>query len=276
MAVKSLLIAFIAGVLQGIFEWLPISSEGNLTLFLRAMGSQPEAALRFSLFLHAGTAIAATVYYRDELRGVLGVLPKWRPNSAFRDRQAELSFLVVATLASGIVGIIAYKTLDAVVNELAGGGFVALIGVLLIGTGILLRSADRFELGNRETPTLTDAVLVGGMQGLAILPGVSRSGTTAGTLLFRGYDGSDAFRLSFLLSIPAAAGAGALVVLETGGLPAVSPTMALVALATSAIVGYLTIDALLRVVERVSFWAVCVGIGTLAVLGGIFIFGLSL
>ncbi|SIR73433.1 undecaprenyl-diphosphatase [Haladaptatus litoreus] len=271
MVDKSLLIAIIAGILQGIFEWLPISSEGNITLFLRAMGSHPEAALQFSLFLHTGTAIAAGVYYRDELKRVLESLPEWRPNSAFQSRQAELSFLAVATVASGVVGLLAYKTLDAVVSELAGGGFVALIGVLLIGTGVLLRTANRFELGNRETPTLFDALLVGVMQGLAILPGISRSGTTAGTLLFRGYSGANAFRLSFLLSIPAAAGAGVLVFLDTGGLPTVEPTSAVVALATSAIVGYLTIDILLRIVERVSFWAVCIGIGIMALLGGIFI-----
>ncbi|WP_266081635.1 undecaprenyl-diphosphate phosphatase [Haladaptatus caseinilyticus] len=271
MSNNSLLVAIIAGVLQGIFEWLPISSEGNITLFLRAMGSQPEAALRFSLFLHAGTAIAAAVYYRGELEGVFKSIPEWRPDSAFQNRQAELSFLAVATVASGVVGLLAYKTLDAVVSELAGGGFVALIGLLLIGTGILLRTANQFQLGNRESPTLIDALLVGSMQGLAILPGVSRSGTTAGTLLFRGYNGSDAFRLSFLLSIPAAAGAGVLVVLETGGLPSVTPKAAVAALATSAVIGYLTIDILLRIVERVSFWAVCIGIGTMALLGGAFI-----
>ncbi|MCO8256368.1 undecaprenyl-diphosphate phosphatase [Haladaptatus sp. AB618] len=274
MVDTSLVIAFVTGILQGIFEWLPISSEGNITLFLRAMGKQPEAALQFSLFLHLGTAIAATVYYRGEIQRVLESLPTWRPRSAFDERQAELSFIVVGTFASGIVGILAYATLDAVVSDLAGGGFVALIGVLLIGTGILLRTADRFELGNRETPTLRDAVLVGSMQGLSILPGVSRSGTTAGTLLFRGYDGVNAFRLSFLLSIPAAAGAGMLVVLKTGALPTVSLKAAVIAIGTSAVIGYLTIDALLRVVERVSFWAVCVGIGTLAVLGGVFLFTL--
>lgn len=274
MVDTSLVIAFVTGILQGIFEWLPISSEGNITLFLRAMGKQPEAAVQFSLFLHLGTAIAATVYYRDEIQRVLESLPTWRPRSAFDEQQAELSFIVVAMFASGIVGILAYFTLDAVVSDLAGGGFVALIGVLLIGTGILLRTADRFELGNRETPTLRDAVLVGSMQGLSILPGVSRSGTTAGMLLFRGYDGVNAFRLSFLLSIPAAAGAGMLVVLKTGALPTVSLKAAVIAIGTSAVIGYITIDALLRVVERVSFWAVCVGIGTLAVLGGVFLFTL--
>ncbi|WP_423987627.1 undecaprenyl-diphosphate phosphatase, partial [Haladaptatus sp.] len=108
MVDTSLVVAFVTGVLQGIFEWLPISSEGNITLFRRAMGKQPEAALQFSLFLHLGTAIAATVYYRDEIQRVLESLPAWRPRSAFDEQQAELSFIVVAMLASGIVGILAY------------------------------------------------------------------------------------------------------------------------------------------------------------------------
>ncbi|WP_227353200.1 undecaprenyl-diphosphate phosphatase [Haladaptatus salinisoli] len=271
MVDRSLLIALLAGVLQGIFEWLPISSEGNITLFLTAVGTAPEAAVRFSLFLHAGTAIAAAVYYRGELEDVLRELPRWRPPSAFEGDRAELTFLAVATVVSGVVGLLAYFTLYKIVPTLAGGGFVALIGVLLIGTGVLLRTVDSLDMGGRESPDLLDAVLVGAMQGIAIIPGVSRSGTTASALLFRGHDGPSAFRLSFLLSIPAAAGAGVLVVLDTGSLPAVEPGAAAVALAASAVVGYLTIDALMRVVERVSFWAVCIGLGSLAVLGGAFL-----
>ncbi|WP_135824580.1 undecaprenyl-diphosphate phosphatase [Halorussus ruber] len=287
---RSALIAVVAGALQGVFEWLPISSEGNITVFLTALGSSPEAAVQFSLFLHAGTALSATVYYRDELREVLGALPTWRPRSAFdpgepaapsggsaasnstgRPRTASerptLSFLGVATLASGVVGIAAYETLDHVVSALTGGAFVALVGVLLVLTGVLQRVADDFEFGGRESPDLIDAVLVGALQGLAILPGVSRSGTTASALLFRGHDGPSSFRLSFLLSIPAALGAGVLVLLDTG-IPSVAPTEAALALGTAAVVGYLTIDALMRVVERVPFWGVCIGLGALAMVGG--------
>ncbi|WP_135853687.1 undecaprenyl-diphosphate phosphatase [Halorussus salinus] len=272
---RSALVAVVAGALQGVFEWLPISSEGNITVFLTALGSSPEAAVQFSLFLHVGTALSATVYYRDELADVLGALPDWRPGSAFPDADrgdangetATLSFLGVATLASGVVGIAAYLTLETVVSALTGGAFVALVGVLLVLTGVLQRVADGFEFGGRHSPDLVDAVLVGALQGLAILPGVSRSGTTASALLFRGHDGSSSFRLSFLLSIPAALGAGVLVLLDTG-VPSVTPTEALLALGTAAVVGYLTIDALMRVVERVPFWGVCVGLGALAMLGG--------
>ena len=287
---RSALVAVVAGALQGVFEWLPISSEGNITLFLTALGSSPEAAVQFSLFLHAGTAVSAGVYYRDELRDVLGALPDWRPGRAFEpaepsaaggsvgsastaaptgthDEIPTLSFLGIATLVSGIVGIAAYATLETVVSALTGGAFVALVGLLLVLTGVLQRVADGFEFGGRESPDLVDAVLVGALQGLAILPGVSRSGTTASALLFRGHDGPSSFRLSFLLSIPAALGAGVLVLLDAG-VPEVAPTEALLALVTAAIVGYLTIDALMRVVERVPFWSVCIGLGALAMLGG--------
>jgi undecaprenyl-diphosphatase len=288
---RSALVAVVAGALQGIFEWLPISSEGNITVFLTAMGSSPEVAVQFSLFLHAGTALSAAVYYRDDLADVLSALPKWRPSNAFpspsaassagagtgaatatggsssADERATLSFLGIATLASGVVGIAAYATLETVVSELTGGAFVALVGGLLVLTGVLQRVADGFEFGGRESPDLVDAVLVGALQGLAILPGVSRSGTTASALLFRGHDGPSSFRLSFLLSIPAALGAGALV-LADAGVPAVEPLPAVLALGTAAVVGYLTIDGLMRIVERVPFWGVCVGLGALAIAGG--------
>jgi len=86
--------------------------------------------------------------------------------------------------------------------------------------------------------------------------------------LFRSYDPPTAFRLSFLLSIPASLGAAALTLVGAGGLPGISPMAAGVALAVSGAIGYLTIDVLLRIVERVPFWAVCVALGGLAIIGG--------
>lgn len=264
---RSLALALAVGLLQGVFEWLPISSEGQITLYLTVVEGLPvKAATRFSLALHAGTAVSALAYYRHEVRTVLARVPAWRPTTAF-ERTPELSFLVVATLVSALSGALAYALLDGLVSALTGGAFVALVGALLVATGLLQRVAAG-TLGNRTVPTVGDALLVGTLQGFAVLPGVSRSGATAGALLLRGYDGPSAFRLSFLLSIPAAAGAGVLVVL-TEGIPALAPATAGVALATSAVVGYLTIDALMWVVERVAFWGVCVALGGLALLGGL-------
>jgi len=262
------LLAVLLGVLQGIFEWLPISSEGNLTILLAAIGRSGESAVRLTLFLHVGTAISATVYYRERVLSVTRSLPRWRPDTAFDGPTADLSFVAVGTLAAGVTGVAAYLALASVVQALTGGAFVAAIGVALVATGLLQRTVADLDLGERTDPTLGDAVLTGAIQGLAILPGVSRSGVTISVLLFRRHDSRSAFDYSFLLSIPAALGAGALVVLDEGGLPHIAPVDAAIAVVASAVVGYLTIDALLSVVERVRIWAVCVGLGLLAIVGG--------
>lgn len=290
------LVAVIVGVVQGVLEWLPVSSEGSVALALTLVGNaSPEVAVQYALFLHAGTAVAATAYYRGDVWSLLRRLPQWRPRSAFDGDRAEITFLAVATLASALVGAVAYTVLEDLASELAGGAFVALIGALLIVTGVVQRvasdhNADAIADGagdaaladgtddapaagagadavTGQRPTLLDALLVGGLQGLALLPGVSRSGTTVSALLLRGHAGVNALRLSFLLSIPAAAGAGVLVLADTG-LPGIAPGAALLALVTSAVVGFLTVDALVRLVSRVAFWGVCVGFGALAVVGG--------
>jgi len=265
---ESLVVAVLVGILQGLFEWLPISSEGNITLVLTALGYAPDAAVGLSLSLHLGTAVAATAYYREEVATLLRRVPEWRPSHAF-DRSAEITFLVTATLVSGAVGVASYALLLDLATDVAGGLFVVGIGALLVGTGVLQRLADAVDVSRRKRPGLIDAVLVGVGQGVAILPGVSRSGTTVSALLLRGHDGEQSFRLSFLLSIPAALGAGVLATLDGGVFP--SQTVAAVALLVSAGVGYLAIAGLLRVVRRIAFWAVCVGLGVLAVVGGLLI-----
>lgn len=264
---RALLVAVVVGLVQGIFEWLPISSEGNVALALSVLGRSPEEAVAFALFLHVGTALSATLYYRGRIAELVRALPSLWPGGETAGEEATLGFLIVATVASGVVGIGAYETVIGLVSETGGGLFVVVVGVLLVGTGLFQRlSADR-AVETRRDPGLLDAVLVGAGQGLAILPGVSRSGTTTGLLLLRGYEESRSFELSFLLSIPAALGAGVLAFADTG-LQA-TPLAAAVALGVAAVVGYAAIDALLRVVERVAFWAVCVGLGGLAVVGGV-------
>jgi undecaprenyl-diphosphatase len=262
---ERLRVAVVVGLIQGVFEWLPVSSEGNVSLYLTVVEGLPsDAAVRYSLFLHAGTAVAALTYYRGDVRTLLAALG--HDAAPGRPVRAEAGFLLLATLVSGAVGVAAYLALTELVSAVAGGAFVALVGALLVATGLVQRLAAG-RLGERESPTLADAALVGVLQGLAVLPGVSRSGTTVSALLLRGYDAPVAFRLSFLLSIPAALGAGVLAVADAGLPASVAP--ALLALATSAVVGYATIGGLLRVVRRVAFWGVCVGLGALAVVGGV-------
>ena len=156
---RALLVAAVVGVVQGIFEWLPISSEGNVALALSVLGRSPEEAVAFALFLHLGTALSATVYYRERIAGLLRALPSWRPGGDGDD--ATLGFLAVATVASGVVGIGAYQTVIGLVSETGGGLFVVAVGVLLVGTGVFQRVSTDRAVETRTTPGLADAVLVG-------------------------------------------------------------------------------------------------------------------
>ena len=268
MTLSDLGIAVVAGAVQGIVEWLPVSSQGNLSLVLTLLGTDPAVAVQLALFLQVGTTLSAATYYRHEIRTALNAVPGWRPRNAYEGDNAIASYVVIASFMTGVVGIPLYIFAVDLAGQLTGGVFIAVIGLLLLATGALQLASESVSMGGHTAPTLTDSLLVGAVQGLAILPGISRSGMTTSVFLFRSYEPPAAFRLSFLLSIPASLGAAVLTLLSAGGLPGISPTAAVVALSVSALVGYLTIDALMRVVERVPFWAVCFGLGGLAIVGG--------
>ena len=268
MTTTDLAVALLAGIVQGVVEWLPVSSQGNLALVLTAVGVAPEQALQLALFLQVGTTLSAVTYYREEIRVAVTTLPGWRPKTAYKNTNALVSYLIVASGMTGLVGIPLYLFAVDLAGQLTGGVFIAVIGVLLILTGILQLKSEAVAMGGRDRPTFTDSLLVGAVQGVAILPGVSRSGVTTSALLFRSYDPPAAFRLSFLLSIPASLGAAGLTLAGAGGLPGISPAAAATALSVSTLVGYFTIDVLMRVVDRIPFWAVCFGLGGLAVVGG--------
>jgi undecaprenyl-diphosphatase len=265
----SVWIAIAVGAIQGVVEWLPISSEGGVSIVLTAIGASPAVAVQLSLFLHAGTGFAALAYYRGEIGEILADLRTWdRHTDPFTPETETTTFVIVATVVSALVAGGAYLTLLEAATELAGGAFIAVIGGLLVLTGLVQWVAERSGDGGDRSLGLLDPVLVGAGQGLAVLPGVSRSGTTASVLLLRGHSGERSFRLSFLLSIPAAFGASLLAIVELGGVPTADPVIAAVAVLTSAVVGYATIDVLMRIVRRLPFWQVCFGLGGLAILGG--------
>lgn len=264
----SLLVALAAGVIQGVFEWLPVSSEGNITLILTVLTSiSPENAVKFSLFLHAGTALSATAYYRKDILYLITSFGSWKTGFG-SDTDSKISFLIGSTVLSGVVAGVSYTLLISFASEIAGGIFIAIIGVLLILNGLVQHAAEDIDLQNRTAPDSLDTFLVGVLQGVAVLPGVSRSGTTVSALLLRGLNAESSLRLSFLLSIPASLGAG-LLTINNGTTSTI--TGGLVALFVSALMGYVTIDALMRFVERVEFWRVCVILGALSVLGGFLI-----
>jgi len=250
------------GVLQGVLEWLPISSKGNLVLLmLYFLGIDAATALELSIFLHTGTLLSAALYFRKELIGILSSLGG---GAAHNDSRRLLVFLFIATILTGITGfpLFLLAKATATIEE----GFIALTGIALILTGLLEKVGGRIR-GLRTTSNLgtEDAAVVGLAQGFSALPGVSRSGITTTVLLIRGFKGDEALRLSFLLSIPAVLSA------EIGttalyGLPHFSWDMLLFAVVAAFSSSLISIHVLMRLAKKTKLWLLCLVLGTLSLI----------
>jgi undecaprenyl-diphosphatase len=203
----------IASLLQGLLEWLPVSSEGQNVLFLISLIGDPELALSLSLLLHLGTAFAVLIYYRHLV--VKLITPKVSTQKTRELRR----ILFYATLGTGRSGYVLYRYLVEVIGGYSGSTIMALVGVFLILTGGLLYFSRRAG-GQREFHQFSNsmAFILGVIQGLAVLPGISRSGLNIASLLWLGTDQENDLFGSFLMSIPASLG---VVFLEavTGTLP---------------------------------------------------------
>jgi undecaprenyl-diphosphatase len=205
--------AVILGVIQGIAEFIPVSSSGHLAIF-ETLFQIKEPAVLYNVLLHVATLLSILVYYRNEIFQILRSLK----DEALRRRAlasvegsgpgARTALLiVVASVPTGLMGIAFQKKFEAMFGSPGTVGFMFLI------TGLLLFLADLVPLKTPlriEEMALPTAVLVGFAQGIAIAPGISRSGATIAALCLLGYGGKGAARFSFLLSIPAVAGAAVL------------------------------------------------------------------
>ncbi|TDA70534.1 MAG: undecaprenyl-diphosphate phosphatase [Clostridia bacterium] len=230
--------AIILGFVQGLTEFLPVSSSGHLVLFQRLFGLQ-EAALLFDVVLHLATLVAVLVVFYREFAGILR-----RPAS-------HLTWLLVAgTIPTGIIGLAFRDFFDRL---FASGQS---LGVEFIITGLVLWLAEsqrpRYNPKTMERISLLDAAFIGTMQGLAILPAISRSGLTIAGSLFRGLDRETAARFSFILSAPAILGAG---LVELRDLPAAASTSlpwfpALLGAVAAGVSGYLAIRFMIRLLSR--------------------------
>ena len=257
----SFLEPIILGIIQGITEWLPVSSEGIASLVMVSFFKKSLAdAVFFSLWLHLGTLLAALVYFWYDVKKIVKFIPAYikKPTS---NHYALTHFLVIATIMTGIVGIpLLLLGIDSI--DISGTLAIAVIGFFLLFTGVLqLLAHKRPQLQKQQTPAM--AGIVGFIQGFAVLPGLSRSGLTTATLLFARYDARQALRLSFLMSIP-------VVLLAQIGLVALDKIVfsvsSLIAVAVAFVVGLATLKALMAVAERVNFGWFCILLGLVSML----------
>ncbi len=256
--------AVLLGILQGVLEWLPISSQGNLVLFMVVfLGIEESQALGLSVYLHMGTLFSLLVYFRRVILDLMRALPHYGSRDEGSRENKLISFLLLATILTGIVGYPIFQL--AQTTTVLGEIFIGLIGAALILTGLLQKTMGRPGERTVQDIELTDSLLLGVLQGFSAFPGVSRSGITTSALLFRKFKGKFALTLSFLMSIPAILVAEIGLSLITGS-AGINTIDLIIGCGSSFVTGLISIHILLKVAQRIKFWAFCVAIGSLALL----------
>ncbi|SHI88622.1 undecaprenyl-diphosphate phosphatase [Parasporobacterium paucivorans] len=268
----NLLEAVFLGFVQGVAEFLPISSSGHLAIFENVFGLS-EVGMAFDILLHLGTLLAVfVVYWKDISRLIfdgIGIItdifmnayifsmskfrhgePDYRKIIRTKHRKFAL-LIIISTIPTGILGIV----FSSVVEKAAAGLLIP--GICLLITGVLLLISDTIEGGVKKVAgtKYRNAFLIGIVQGIAILPGLSRSGSTITAGLLSGFDRTYAVKYSFILSIPAILGAS---VLELGNLGSENLSSGdiinyLIGMLVAAIIGFISIKTMLVLIRKKKF-----------------------
>lgn len=250
--------AILLGLVQGLTEFLPVSSSGHLAITQHFLPGFDQPGLLFDVLLHAGTMAAVLLFFRKEV-GQLCTAYFRKDEKAATDRHV-LHMLILGSIPTAVIGLTFKDFFEGLFENLP------VIGAMLIVTACLLFLAGRVRRDGRgeEQINIIDALLVGIAQGAAIIPGISRSGSTIACLLLRGIDGETAARFSFLLALPAVGGATLLSLRDLQHVnPAELPAYAIGSL-VAFVTGLLAIRFLLAVVRnrRLSGFAVyCLLVG---------------
>jgi undecaprenyl-diphosphatase len=275
MTVIQLLYSIILGIIQGVSEWLPISSKTQIivssTYLLKLTFQQ---AYTFGLFMEIGTLAAAVIYFRKDLLKLVRVLA----GSKDRMQRKFFSYILIVTIITGLIGAPLYLIADSITGIVVGIPML-ILGLILLGDAALIRySRKRLEKGatsrKLENLTVKDYLLVGIMQGISSLPGVSRSGITTSTMLILDVEPEEAFRLSFTAGIFASAGAFILTLVVSrhnvgASIAAIGLTGLIVAIVTSTIISLFLIDFLLKVAGKQRIVYLTAALGVIAVASGL-------
>ena len=248
------------GIVQGLTEFLPVSSSGHLVIFQSFMNLK-ENTLAFDALLHLGTLVAVVIYFRTELMLVVGSIFRWLIRRE-KDKYSTLAvYLAAATVPAAAAGV-AFESLIGEAFE-----SLAVVGAMLLVTGAILWLAESRASGVKtlESMNLKDSLWVGLAQMAAILPGLSRSGATIAAGMWQGFERREAAKFSFLLSVPIILGAAAVSLRD--GLSVYSISIVAAAMAAAAISGFVAIAALMKLIQeqRLRLFSVyCFIMGSLA------------
>lgn len=256
--------ALIMGIVQGITEWLPVSSSGHLVIVQDLLELNSSESLVFDLVVHMGTLLAVVAYFRVELGRIVWSVIAWR--SAAGPDQAKLRrlglLLVIGTIPAAAVGVL-FK------GQIEGAFTIQLVGAaLLINAGILYAAWRFGSAGSRKEAGLIDSIVVGLFQVASIAPGISRSGSTIAGGMLRGLERETAAVFAFLLSAPVLLGAFAYGVTSLSSYDTTLVTAAVGFVAAFA-TGLVSIKYLLRAVKSDRLWifsVYCAVVGALVVI----------
>ncbi|NYZ75600.1 undecaprenyl-diphosphate phosphatase [Candidatus Micrarchaeota archaeon] len=231
-----LLQALLLGLVQGITEWLPVSSSAHLVITRQLLGIAASAA--FDVALHAGTLLAViAVFWKEFLEMLQAVI-----RLDFKSHAGKTALLIVlATIPAAVVGVLFNDFFESLFSNLAA------VGTALLFTAILLYAASKTS-GQKEVGS-KQAAVIGIAQAAAIAPGISRSGATIAAGMLAGVDKNKAARFSFLLSVPITLGA-ALFEIRKASLLELDPLATMAGIAVAAAVGYASIKLLLKLVKE--------------------------
>ena len=267
--------SILMGIIQGVAEFLPISSSGHLALFQTFFGMEnmEEKYMFFTVLLHFGTLISVCmVYWRDIVDmirefflGIAALAGRKDTGVAPPPARRMVMLIIIAT-----VPLFVMVFLQDAVNQLFSNSIM--VSCALLATGFILFFSDRMARGHKtaKNATVADALIVGCGQALAVIPGLSRSGTSISVRMLRGLDRAFAVRFSFLMSLPAVLGANVLEIKDAlaSNFPIEELPMYLVGVAVSAVVGYFAIRLVKSLSDKGKFgkfayycWAV--GLGSL-------------
>ena len=265
----------IIAILQGLFEWLPISSSGQVMIVsINFFGIPPEEAFSLSIWVHLGTTIAVLIKLRkDYIQIIKSVIP--RKFEVDGSDIKKRNWLIFATIGTALTAIPLYLLFKFVIiegfNATQGDVLTLVISGLLIVTGVVLLTF-RKKFGKKTIYTVSDRELIkdssisGLIQGIAILPGISRSGLTVSTILFEKYDQDQSLKLSFLMSVPVVlASIGMDIIFGEGSVfGTIDIFTILIITAVSFIVGYLSMELLLKIAQKINFSYFCILYGVIS------------
>lgn len=286
----TLIESLLLGLVQGLTEFLPVSSSGHLAILKQLFGIEVETGILFDILLHLGTLVAIFIVYFKDIISLIkegfsivwdiilnvcrffhNVVTKekieYRPMVTNSYRKFVL-LIIVSTIPTGIIGVVFSDLIEK------ASSILLIPGICLIITSGLLYIADHVKIGKKKATNATykNALFIGVCQGIATLPGISRSGTTITACLLCGFDRKFAVKYSFIMSVPAILGAAILELkdITSVGIASSEILYYLAGMAVAAVVGYICIKTMLVIVRKQKFKGFsiyCFIIGVISIIG---------